>query len=83
MAHEDLLKHEDKFRYMLLSRMIQDCKYYLGYGNRYPKHLWAGDEKEQIEVMKMLYNSFSDEDKPEWVTMQDIEDFEQKMVREG
>lgn len=67
-------------KYMLLSRMQMDCRYYLGFGNRCKKHLWSGDEAEQIENMKALYNSFSDENKPQWITMKEIEAFERQMT---
>ena len=49
MTKEEVLQHDKKFRYMLLSRMQSDCEYYLNYGNRNPKRLWAGDEQRQIE----------------------------------
>lgn len=75
-----ILKSEPKYRYMLLDRERQDCEYYLGNGNRNPKNLCTGNEKLQIEEMKALWNSFSDEDKPEWLTWEDILDFEKKMV---
>lgn len=75
----DILQNEKPFRYMMLSRMKSDCDYYLGYGNRYAKHLWAGDEREQIDCMKALWNSFSAKDKPEWLTWDQILDYEQQM----
>lgn len=78
---EDWGKYEPKFRYMMLSRMKQDCDYYLGYGNRSVNHLWAGDEKRQIENMKALWNSFSDEDKPEWLTLDDLSEYERNMIK--
>ena len=34
MTKEEVLQHDKKFRYMLLSRMQSDCEYYLNYGNR-------------------------------------------------
>lgn len=71
---------EEKSRYMLLSRLQQDCNYYLGNGNRYKEHLWAGDEKDQIEKMKELYNSFSDDKKPEWITLNEILNYENEMT---
>jgi hypothetical protein len=40
------------------------------------------DEKEQIENMKAIYNSFPDEDKPEWLTMDQILEYEKRMVLE-
>ena len=76
---EDWNKYEPRFRYMMLSRMKQDCDYYLGYGNRYANHLWAGDEKAQIENMKALWNSFPEEDKPEWLTWEELLEYEKKM----
>ena len=39
MTKEEVLQHDKKFRYMLLSRMQSDCEYYLNYGNRNPKRL--------------------------------------------
>lgn len=77
---EDLVNSDDIFKYQLLSRLQSDCEYYLGNGNRNKKQLWAEDEREQIEVMKLLYNSFGDENKPEWLSMTDIENYEKQMV---
>ena len=79
---EDWNKYEPRFRYMMLSRMKQDCDYYLGYGNRSTNQLWAGDEKAQIENMKALWNSFPEEDKPEWLTWEELLAYEERIVRE-
>lgn len=72
---------EPRFRYMMLSRMKQDCDYYLGNGNRSTNGLWAGDEKRQIDFMKTIWTSFPEEDKPEWLTWNDILEYERKMRR--
>lgn len=79
---EDWSKYEPKFRYMMLDRMRQDCDYYLGYGNRNASQLWAGDEKSQIENMKALWNSFPEEDTPEWLTWEEILEYEKQMCKE-
>ena len=76
----DLLKHEETFRYQLLSRMKMDCDYYLGYGNRNKGRLWAGDEAEQIKAMKVLHNSFAEDKKPEWLTWEELLEYERKMM---
>jgi hypothetical protein len=68
----------DEFSYQLLARLKQDCEYYLGHGNRAKKHLWAGDESEQIAKMKALYAGFSEN--PEWISLEDIEQYEAKML---
>lgn len=72
---------DKKFNYMLLSRLQMDCNYYLGNGGRYKGNLWANDEQRQIDKMKELYNSFSDKDKPEWITMEDILRYEKEMLQ--
>lgn len=79
MTFNEVLTRDDKFRYRLLSRMKSDCDYYLGNGGRHPKHLWADNEVEHIACMKALWNSFGDEGKPEWLTYEQILDYEQKM----
>ena len=70
-----------RFNYMMLDRLKMDCEYYLGNGNRYNKHLWAGDEKKQVEEMKRLYNSFPEGEKPEWLTLEQILQYEKEMVK--
>lgn len=69
---EDVLQKDLTFRYMLLGRLQSDCEYYLNYGNRNTNRLWAGDESRQIALMKRLHDSFSEEEKPEWLTMEEI-----------
>lgn len=73
-----LLRTEKKYKYMLLDRLRQDCDYYIRIGGS-AKCLWAEDEKRQIEVMKELWNYFDEEDKPEWLTTKQIDDYARKM----
>lgn len=77
---KDILKSDESFRYQLLGRLQSDCEYYLGYGNRSKHRLWANNEKDQIEVMKELWKSFPDDGKPEWLTWDDILNYESKMI---
>lgn len=74
---QHLLSEGKEFNYMLLSRLKMDCEYFLGNGNGSERILWAGNVNDQIEKMKELYNSV--DPKPEWISMEDIEDFEIKM----
>lgn len=76
---EDWSRYEPRFRYMMLSRMKQDCDYYLGDGHRSTNHLWARDERSQIENMMALWKTFDKDDKPEWLTWADIVEYTQKM----
>ena len=77
---DDILKSDIKFRYQLLDRLIGDCVYYLGFGNRHKKYLWSQSEEEQIEIMKLLWSSFSDADKPEWTTLDEINSYEKQIL---
>lgn len=76
----DILKRDDKFRSQLLGRLQSDCEYYLGFGNRSVNRLWANDVKDQIETMKSLHNSFEVNEKPEWLTWEEILEYERKML---
>ena len=74
MTIEEVLQHDLKFRYMLLGRLQADCEYYLGFGNKSPRRLWAGSEKTQIEYMTKIHDSFRGNEKPEWLTMEQIKE---------
>ena len=63
--------------YFLLSRLKADCDYFLGAGGRAEKHLWAGNVREQIAKMRELYDALPE--KPEWLTMEDIDRYAQRM----
>ena len=74
-----LLNHEESYRYQMLYRMRCDCDYYLGFGSGLTKYLWAGNEKDQIRYMKLLWNSFPADQKPEWLTWEQILNYERRM----
>lgn len=79
MSIEEIINHDNTFKYHLLDRMRTDCNYYLGNGNRLSKYLWALDEKEHIEIMKAIYNSFNEDEKPQWISLEDIKNYEKEM----
>lgn len=68
-----------EFQYMLLGRLKSDCDYYCGYGGRNPKYLWAGTEKKQIEKIKEIWLNFLEDEKPEWLTWEQILSYEKEM----
>lgn len=78
--YEWMLSRDESFRYQMLGRLQSDCLYYLGYGYRSPKNLWAQDEKDQIKLMKKLWKSFPTQGKPEWLTWADILTLEKQML---
>ena len=64
--------------YELLYRLKSDCDYFLGNGNGYEGHLWAKSVDKQIAKMRELYDQL--EEKPEWLTSEDIDRYERKML---
>lgn len=79
-ALEFILSRDDRFRYQLLDRMRQDCLYFLSYGRRNPKYLWANDAAGQLVYMKAVWDSFPSDGKPEWMTMDEITSLEKRML---
>lgn len=75
---DDLLSHEDTFKYQMLGRMQADCDYFLDNGNRNAKGLWAQNEFKQIAMMKALHQDLSE--KPVWLPWEKILEYESKMI---
>ena len=76
--------HSAEFMYRLLGRMRADCEYYLNVEkpNKCPKeynHLCADHDPEaQIAYMKYIWEALPE--KPEWLTMEEIEAYERRMI---
>ena len=69
---------DNRFNYMLLDRLKSDCDYYLNYGGRNAKQsLWAHDEQKQIDKMREIYDSL--QIKPEWLTIEQIDEYAARM----
>ena len=79
MEQIENINENEKFNYMLLSRLQNDCKYFLGFGNGLEKYLWAGTVEEHIEEMEKLYNNLAI--KPEWITEEDIQKYKINMYK--
>ena len=71
------LNEKPEFGYMLLDRLENDVKYYLGFGNRHPKHLWGTTTEKHIAYMKLIYDNLSQ--KPEWLSLEQIEKYAEEM----
>ena len=61
------------YKYMLLDRLRADCEYYLGNGNRNAAALWGHSVQSHLESMRVLYESFPEDARPEWLTADDLE----------
>ena len=78
---EPFVRHPRERDYMMLSRLQMDCNYFLGNGNGYEGHLYYKTVEEHCDEMEKLYNSFTDDDKPEWLTMEQIKEYREKMLK--
>lgn len=58
--------------YRMLGRLKQDCEYFLGYGAGNEDALYYKNVAAHCDAMEKLWNSFSEADKPEWLSMEDI-----------
>lgn len=77
---KSVLKTDETFRYQLLGRMQTDCNYFLGNGDGHNKFLWGGNVETQIAYMRALYDSFPNEKKPEWISIEDIDNYQKEMI---
>ena len=69
-----------KLRYALLSRLQMDCNYVLSSGKGALKYLEDGSVEKHIAEMKRRWNEFDEDEKPEWLTMKQIEEYEGKLL---
>ena len=80
-AEDDEIEEQDyTYQYKMLSRLKSDCDYYLGNGQQQDKVLWAETPKEQIEEMWKLYAMLPKDKKPEWLTEEDMKQYEKRML---
>lgn len=66
-----------EFNYMMLDRLRADCEYFLGNGKGSVNALHQGSVDGQIAEMKKIWNALKE--KPEWLSMEQIVDYENKM----
>lgn len=72
--------HEREADYRLLGRLKSDCDYFLGYRNAYEGYLYFMNIKKHCDEMEKLWKSFADYDKPEWLTLEQINEYREKML---
>lgn len=80
MTIEEVLQHDEQFRYMLLDRLKQDCLYFIN-GGCYQERLWAGNVIDHIAYMRAIWKSFPKGSKPEWITKKEIDKLEHAMLK--
>ena len=68
---------EQRFYYMMLSRLIEDAKYYINY--KYEKSLWALNVEKHIEAMQVIYDYIIE--KPLWCTEEQLNNYFNEMKK--
>ena len=69
-----------EFDYMMLARWRMDCEYFLGCGNGYEGHLYHGTVEKICDAMEEKWKSLPDNEKPEWLTIEQILEYREKML---
>lgn len=79
---EPFRRNPNEFQYMMLSRMQRDCEYFLGYGNRSVTILSESDPQHHIDRMKELWKELPADGKPEWLTWEQLLNYEKELCNE-
>lgn len=74
-----IAKSQDESNYEILNHLKNDCENFLMNSNSNASYLSEGSVRNQISKMKDLWNTFSDDMKPQWLTYQQILDYERRM----
>ena len=76
-----------QFQYMMLGRLISDCRAFFGDGRedessdcRYKNEcfIWGKDIKVLVVEIKKLWHQIPEDIKPEWMTWEEVEEFEKQ-----
>jgi hypothetical protein len=81
-TERELKEKKFSFEFMMLSRLKSDCIGFLSPGDcrfHWEEGIWGKNVKEHIVKMKELWNKIPEDIKPEWLSWEDILDFERKM----
>nr|WP_243121968.1 LPD11 domain-containing protein [Clostridium sp. Marseille-P7770] len=81
VCDKPFVRHPREFDYMMLCRLKMDCDYFLGNGNGYEGHLYYKSVEEHCDGMEKIWNSFADDEKPEWLTMEQIKEYREQMLK--
>nr|WP_303789391.1 YodL domain-containing protein [Ruminococcus flavefaciens] len=85
--HTQNEKDPEKYKplYVTLSRCKQDCDYAINRAedidnlNALNKYMYGGDYASCINTMRDVYNRLPESEKPEWLSEDDIADYEQQL----
>lgn len=79
-CEQPFLRHSRETDYMMLGRLQHDCEYFLGYGFGNEGILYYKSVEKHCDEMEKLWNSFADNEKPEWLSINEIMEYRSKML---
>ena len=77
---EPFARHLRGNDYQMLGRLKQDCEYFLGAGAGNEDVLYYKNVTSHCDAMEKLWGSFSEADKPEWISMEQINEYRTRMT---
>ena len=78
--HYEPLPHNMAYAYAMLGRLKSDCEYVIANNIHMPHNFfWARNVEAQIKEMRDRWNAFEEDEKPEWLTMEQIDEYERKL----
>lgn len=80
MDDREIVQSSPEFLLRMLGRLEADCKYYLSYGGRCAKHLWAKDERGQIDLMRRILDRLKQLFIVPDITERQIDDYAEQML---
>lgn len=80
ICEQPFVRSAFEHEYRMLSRWKSDCEYFLGAGNGYEPHLYFGSVEEICDAMEETWNKLPADKKPEWLTMEQIQEYRKGML---
>jgi hypothetical protein len=73
-------RNKKEFEYMMLGRLQSDCETHLSEGCHPSCRIKDEDIEGVVKNMKELWNQFTEEEKPVWLTWEQILDYERRLT---
>lgn len=80
ICEQPFVRSAYEHEYRMLSRWKMDCEYFLGAGNGFEPHLYFGSVEKICDAMEETWNKLPVDEKPEWLTMEQIQEYRKGML---
>ena len=80
ICDDPFVRSDYELDFRMLARLKMDCDYFLGFGYGHEGHLCHGTVEKQCDEMEKIWNTLPENEKPEWLTMEEIKEYRTKML---